>query len=230
MQSKTVLVVDDEVNITDIIEAYLKKEGYKVFIAHNGQEALQIFRDNKIDLIILDLMMPVMNGEEVCSRIRIKSNVPIIMLTAKVEEENVISGIKSGADDYVKKPFSVRELMVRVSALFRRIQSDKPLLDIYNYNDGDLIVDFNSMIVKKKNEPVDLTPNEFKILKTFMFNVNIVLSREQIIEKTFGISFDGFDRTIDTHIKNLRQKIEDKPKKPQYIKTIYSMGYKFCHR
>jgi DNA-binding response OmpR family regulator len=172
-------------------------------------------------------MMPKMSGEEVCQRIRLKSKVPIIMLTAKVEENDVIQGIKGGADDYIKKPFSVRELMVRVAAIFRRTNEEEPMLSIYSFNDNDLIVNFNAMTVKKKGEEVTFTPNEFKILKTLISNAEIILSREQIIEKTFGINFDGFDRTIDTHIKNIRAKIEENPKKPLYVKTIYSMGYKF---
>lgn len=227
MSSKTILVVDDEQNIRDVIKAYLEKEGYYALIAKDGHEAINIFNREKVDLIILDLMMPGMTGHEVCQRIRVKSNVPIIMLTAQVEENDVILGIKIGADDYIKKPFSVRELMVRVSAIFRRIDVNKPLLDVYTYKDGDLIIDFNSIMIKKKGKEIILTPNEFRILKTLIQNVEIVLSRNQIIEKTFGINFDGFDRTIDTHIKNLRQKIEDDPKHPKYIKTVYSMGYKF---
>lgn len=225
---KTVLVVDDEQNIRDIVKAYLQKEGYRVLTAADGIEALEVYKNSVVDMIILDLMMPRMTGQEVCTLIRQKSNIPIIMLTAKVEEEHLIAGIKNGADDYVRKPFSVRELMVRVSAIFRRTQKNSPMVDIYAYNHDQLVVDFQGMRVKKEGVEVILTPNEFKILKTLILNAEIVLTREQIIEKTFGIHFDGFDRTVDTHIKNLRQKLEDNPRNPEYIKTIYSMGYKFC--
>lgn len=228
MPGKKILIVDDEKNIRDIVKAYLEKEDYRVFTASDGIEAMEILSVEKIDLLILDLMMPNMNGEEVCARVRLRSNMPIIMLTAKVEEENVIDGIKGGADDYIKKPFSVRELMVRVAALFRRLDGSEPLLEVYRYNNDDLVVDFRAMSVRKKGQEVDLTPNEFKILKTFIQNAEIVLTRNQIIEKTFGIQFDGFDRTIDSHIKNIRHKIEGSHKNPDYIKTVYSMGYKFC--
>ncbi len=207
--------------------AYLTKEGYHVSIASNGQEALELFKSESIDLIVLDLMMPIMSGEEVCQIIRQKSNVPIIMLTAKVSDEDVVNGIKGGADDYIRKPFSVRELVVRIYGLLRRLSNDEPLTDLSQLGDGDVVIDFAKMRTMKKEVEVSLTPNEYKILKVLIANAEIVLTREQIIEKTFGIQFDGFDRTIDTHIKNLRQKLEDNPKKPVYIKTVYSVGYKF---
>lgn len=224
---KHILVVDDEKNIREIVAAYLDKEGYNVTCASDGLEAIAVFEQNVVDLIILDLMMPNMTGEEVCNRIRMKSNVPIIMLTAKVEDDDIIAGIKGGADDYVRKPFSVRELMVRVHGLLRRASGNQPMVATYRFNDDDLLIDFSKMLLHKKGVSVTLTPNEFKILKVLVANQGVVLSREQIIEKTFGIQFDGFDRTIDTHIKNLRHKIEDNPKKPTYIRTVYSMGYKF---
>lgn len=224
---KHILVVDDEKNIRDIVVAYLKKEGYQVSEAVNGKEAIEIFRAEQIDLILLDRMMPVMTGDEVCAHIRNSSKVPIIMLTAKVSDEDVIEGIQDGADDYIRKPFSVRELIVRIHALFRRTETDEPFNEVYSFGSGDLVVDFKRMTFTKRGEAITLTPNEFKIFKVMITNSNIVLSREQIIEKTFGIQFDGYDRTIDTHIKNLRQKIEDEPKKPAYIRTVYSVGYKF---
>ncbi len=224
-----ILVVDDEANIRQIVSAYLRKEGYKVSEAVNGQEAIDIFDTQSIDLVILDLMMPIMDGKQVCLHIRRNSKVPIIMLTAKVEDEDVIQGIAGGADDYVRKPFSVRELMVRVMAQLRRYNDETSLTELVHIGQDDITVDFKRLIVKKKGQLLTLTPNEFKILKVLTANKNIVLSREQIIEKTFGIQFDGYDRTIDTHIKNLRQKIEDDPKKPKYIKTVYSMGYQFIN-
>lgn len=224
---KHILVVDDEVNIREITSAYLKKEGYKVSEAKDGVEAVEVFEHTSVDLIVLDLMMPRMTGEEVCAHIRKKSKVPIIMLTAKVEDEDVINGIAGGADDYVRKPFSVRELMIRIHAIFRRMDSDNSQSEVVELGEDDLYIDFSRMIFRKKGNDVSLTPNEYKILKVLIANEGIILNREQIIEKTFGIQFDGFDRTIDTHIKNLRAKIEDDPKKPVYIKTIYSMGYKF---
>jgi len=224
---KHILVVDDEENIREIVSAYLRKEGYQVSQAKDGLEAIDLFNSREVDLLVLDRMMPNMSGDEVCARIRSKSRVPIIMLTAKVSQEDIIDGIAGGADDYIRKPFSVRELMVRIHALLRRSDTDLPMSDIMTFGDGDLYIDFKRMVFKKEGEAITLTPNEFKILKMLIVNEGIVLNREQIIEKSFGIQFDGFDRTIDTHIKNLRQKLEDDPKKPIYIRTIYSMGYKF---
>ncbi len=224
---KHIMVVDDEANIREITSAYLRKEGYSVSEACNGQEAVRIFDEENIDLIVLDLMMPKMTGEQVCSYVRSRSKVPIIMLTAKVEDEDVISGIAGGADDYIRKPFSIRELIIRIHAIFRRMSTEAPLSDVFDFAQGNLYVDFKKMVLKKYDEEISLTPNEFKILKVLIANAGIVLNREQIIEKTFGIQFDGFDRTIDTHIKNLRAKIEDDAKKPIYIRTVYGMGYKF---
>lgn len=223
---KRILVVDDEQNIRDIVAAYLVKDGYEVSIAKNGLEALELFDSEVIDLVVLDLMMPLMGGEEVCRRIREHSHVPIIMLTAKVSEDDAIKGIKGGADDYIRKPFSVRELMVRIHGIFRRLSIDETKQSTTKLGDEDVVIDFNKMTTTKRGNLITLTPNEYKILKVLVDNEEIVLTREQIIEKTFGVQFDGFDRTIDSHIKNLRQKLEDYPKKPIYIRTVYSVGYK----
>lgn len=223
---KTILVVDDEKNVRDITKAYLENAGYNVIEAINGEEAIHIFENKDIHLIILDVMMPKMNGMKVVEAIRKYSMVPIIMLTAKVDEKDLIRGIKTGADDYIKKPFSMRELMVRVEAIMRRVYPEETE-KLITFRKGDLVIDIPEMKVKKEGTLIELTPNEFKILKVFIRNYNIVLSREQLIEKAFGINFDGFDRTIDTHIKNLRQKIEDNHKSPTYIKTVYGMGYQF---
>lgn len=224
--NKTVLIVDDEKNVRDISRAYLEKAGYQVFEAENGEEALDIYYAEDIHLVVLDVMMPKMNGIECLEAIRQSSEVPIIMLTAKVEEQDLIKGIQKGADDYVRKPFSIRELMVRIEGMMRRVygfSESKPK----EFAEGDLVIDYEKMLVLKKNQKVDITSHELKILKVFTENCEIVLSREQLIEKAFGLNFDGFDRTIDTHIKNLRQKIEDNPKKPTYIRTVYGMGYQF---
>jgi DNA-binding response OmpR family regulator len=223
-----ILVVDDEQKIADVVKAYLEKEGYNVFTALDGEMALDTFSKEAIHLIVLDLMLPKLSGEEVCHRIRSTSNVPIIMLTAKVAEDERIDGISMGSDDYLTKPFSVRELVVRVRALLRRSYRDTiPLADILSFNKGDLEVDIKKMIAKKQGNVVSLTTNEFKILTILLANSGQVFSREQLVEKAFGIDYEGFDRTIDTHIKNIRHKIEDNPKEPKYIITIYGMGYKF---
>ncbi|KGK88622.1 MULTISPECIES: response regulator transcription factor [unclassified Clostridium] len=223
-----ILVVDDEQNILNVVKAYLEKDGFRVVTAIDGEAALNIFNMEIIHLIVLDLMLPKLSGEEVCSKIRAASTVPIIMLTAKADEDEKIEGISIGADDYLTKPFSARELVVRVRALLRRSYKDSlPLADILNFNNGDLEVDIKKMFIKKQGDVISLTTNEFKILKVLLANPETVFSREHLVEKAFGIDYEGYDRTIDTHIKNIRHKIEDNPKEPKYIITIYGMGYKF---
>jgi DNA-binding response OmpR family regulator len=223
-----ILVVDDEQNILDVIKAYLEKDGFDVITAMDGKSALDIYSNENIHLIVLDLMLPKMTGEEVCNRIRAVSSVPIIMLTAKAEEDEKIEGISMGADDYLTKPFSVRELVVRVRALLRRAYRDfSPMADILTFNNGDLEVDIKKMVVKKQGVVVNLTTNEFKILTVFLSNPTQVFSREKLVEKAFGANYEGFDRTVDSYIKNIRQKIESNHKEPTYITTVYGMGYKF---
>ncbi|MDD3224958.1 MAG: response regulator transcription factor [Clostridium sp.] len=223
-----ILVVDDEEKILNVLKAYLIKEGFEVLLARDGKEALDIFEIESVHLIILDLMLPKISGEKVCNKIRSTSSVPIIMLTAKIEEDNKIDGLAIGADDYITKPFSNRELVSRVKALIRRTYRDnKPLAEILIINNGDLEINIEKLILKKKGNIVSLTTNEFKILIALLTNPGQVFSREQLVNKAFGFDYDGFDRTIDTHIKNIRHKIEDDPKKPRYIVSIYGMGYKF---
>lgn len=222
-----ILAIDDEEKILDVIKAYLEKEGYTVLTETNGANALNAFKTVNPDLVILDLMLPGVSGEEICSKIRALSKVPIIMLTAKVSEDDKVYGFTIGADDYLTKPFSPRELTMRVKAILRRVKDDLPLNDIFMFNDGDLVIDTRSYEVKKKGRIVSLTPNEYKLLTVMAQNPNKVFTRSELIEKAFGYDFDGFDRTIDAHIKNLRQKIEDDPKNPRYIKTVYGAGYKF---
>jgi DNA-binding response OmpR family regulator len=223
-----VLVVDDEQKVLNVIEAYLTQEGFEVLTCMDGEEALNLFKSKQIHLIILDLMLPKISGEEVCSKIRATSSVPIIMLTAKAEEDNKIDGLAIGADDYITKPFSNRELVSRVKAIIRRTYRDNsPLAQILIINNGDLEIDIEKMIIKKQGTSISLTSNEFKILIALLTNPGQIFSRDQLVNKAFGIDYDGFDRTIDTHIKNIRHKIEDNPKKPKYIISIYGMGYKF---
>lgn len=223
-----ILVVDDEQKILDVVKAYLEKDSFDVITATDGESAFKIFNTKHIHLIILDLMLPKLSGEELCHKIRTTSTIPIIMLTAKADEDEKIEGISIGADDYLTKPFSVRELVVRVKALIRRSYRDiVPLTDFLSFNNADLEIDIKKMIVKKKGNIVKLTTNEFNILKILLANPEQVFSREQLVEKAFGIDYEGFDRTIDTYIKNIRHKIEDIPKEPKYIITIYGMGYKF---
>lgn len=223
-----ILVVDDEQKILNVIQAYLLKEGYEVLTASDGEEALNIFKNQQIHLIILDLMLPKISGEQVCNKIRATSSVPIIMLTAKTEEDNKIEGLAIGADDYITKPFSNRELVGRVKAIIRRTYRDnKPLAELLIINNGDLEINIEKMTIKKQGKTITLTSNEFKILIALLVSPGQVFSREQLVSKAFGMDYDGFDRTIDTHIKNIRQKIEDDHKNPKYILSIYGMGYKF---
>ncbi|MDF2548881.1 MAG: response regulator transcription factor [Anaerosolibacter sp.] len=228
MKSKSILVVEDEKKILEVIQAYLKNEGFDVLIAEDGENALEIINREQVHLVILDLMLPKISGEDVCRKIRTMSDIPIIMLTARSEEDDKIEGLAIGADDYMTKPFSPRELIGRVRALIRRsYREEQPLADFLSYNHGDLEVDVKRMLVKKNGDILNFTPNEFKLLYVFLVNPGQIFTREQLIEKAFGYDYDGFDRTIDTHIKNIRQKIENDPKNPVYILTVYGMGYKF---
>lgn len=223
-----ILVVDDEHKILNVIKAYLIKEGFEVLTSSDGEDALNIFKNEQIHLIILDLMLPKLSGEEVCNKIRATSSVPIIMLTAKTEEDNKIDGLAIGADDYITKPFSNRELVGRVKAIIRRTYRDsRPLAELLIINNGDLEINIEKMLIKKQGNPITLTSNEFKILIALLTNPGQIFSREQLVNKAFGLDYDAFDRTIDTHIKNIRHKIEDDPKKPRYIISVYGMGYKF---
>jgi DNA-binding response OmpR family regulator len=228
MEEKRILVVDDEQKILEVVKAYLEKEGYTVLIATDGEKALKIFQEERIHLIVLDLMLPKLSGERVCSKIRTISDVPIIMLTAKIEEDEKIEGLAIGADDYLTKPFSPRELVGRVRALMRRAyREDAPLADYLIFNEGDLEVDIKKFQIKKNGKMVNLTPNEFKLFSVLLTHPGQVFTRGKLLEIAFGLNYDGFDRTIDTHIKNMRHKIEDCPKKPVYILTVYGVGYKF---
>ena len=223
-----ILVVDDEQKVLNVVEAYLIKEGFEIITCTDGEEALKIFKTKQIHLIILDLMLPKISGEEVCNKIRASSSVPIIMLTAKAEEDNKIDGLAIGADDYITKPFSNRELVGRVKAIIRRTyRENSPLAELLIINNGDLEINIEKMIIKKKGNLITLTSNEFKILIALLTNPGQIFSRDQLVNKAFGINYDGFDRIIDTHIKNIRHKIEDDPKKPKYIISAYGMGYKF---
>ena len=227
MEKINILIIEDEEKINNIVKSYLMKEGYQVYQAFDGQQGLEVFSANNIDLVILDLMLPKLAGEEVIKEIRNKSEVPVIMLSAKVEEDDKVTGLRLGADDYMTKPFSPRELLERVKAILRRIEKyNIPRADIIKTSDGRLEMDLEYNRFFKDGMEIYLTKNEFSIIKTLFSNPNKIYTRDEIIELTFGYDYDAYDRAIDTHIKNIRQKIEDNPKKPQYIKTIYGMGYK----
>ncbi len=224
----TILVVDDEVKITEVVKSYLENAGYQVVCAYNGKEAMSLFDKTSPVLVVLDLMLPDIMGEDVCRAIRKRSRVPIIMLTAKVEDADIIKGLDLGADDYLTKPFSPKQLVARVEAVLRRLSSEAvPLASEFSFNDGELIIDGMRHEVRKNGEPVVLTPNEFKILMTMAKYPSKAFTREELIEFALGTDFEGFDRVIDTHIKNIRHKIGDDGRTPRYVLTVHGTGYKF---
>jgi DNA-binding response OmpR family regulator len=226
--SKKILVVEDEEKIMEVVKSFLESKGFLVISAGDGKKAIEIFEKENFSMVLLDLMLPVLSGEEVCKLIRKKSRVPIIMLTAKSDESDMLQGLGIGADDYITKPFSLKTLYARIEAVMRRSVDDLlPLVNKFSFQEGDLTVDFESMTIRKQSEEVKLTPNEYKILATIIKYPNKVFTREELIASAFGDDFEGFDRTIDSHIKNLRQKIETDPKTPIYVKTIHGVGYKF---
>lgn len=227
-----ILIVDDENKILEVVESFLVSKGFKVHLALNGAEALEIVNSNQIQLIVLDLMLPDISGEEVCRRIRASNNerirlTPVIMLSAKSQESDIIDGLRTGADDYMVKPFSLKELQVRIETVLRRFDLSRLHIKPTIWQDDYLTVDVTHHTVRIENETVNLTNSEMKILMTMLDQPNRVFTREQLINAVFGDDFDSYDRVIDTHIKNLRQKIEKNPKEPFYIKTIYGLGYRF---
>lgn len=228
---KTILVVDDESMIRESVSSYLEKQGYQVFSAETGREALRIFESEQISLLVLDLMLPDLSGEEICKTVRSRSRVPIIMLTAKTMEDDMLNGLDLGADDYITKPFSLKNLYARVRAVLRRASDDlEALAEKIFWNDGDLAVDYDRKEVYKKGQAIAVTPIEWKILMALTKYPQKVFTRENLIELVFDLDFSGYDRVIDTHVKNLRKKIEDDPKNPVYICTVHGMGYKFGGR
>ncbi len=223
-----ILVADDEMKIVEVVRSYLENSGYEVNVAHNGRDAIQLFEKCNPLLIILDLMLPDMTGEEICKTIRRKSKVPIIMLTAKIAEEDILKGLDIGADDYVTKPFSPRQLVARVAAVLRRSEgNDKSKTEILSFNHDELVIHTKKYEIKRNHEIVNLTPIEYKMLVTLARYPAKVFTREELITIVLGEDFDGYDRTVDTHIKNLRQKIEHDSKAPVYILTVHGIGYRF---
>lgn len=223
-KKESILIVEDEKKISEIVKGYLEKEGYSVKSAATGEQAIKLLREH-FDLIILDLMLPDMQGEDLCSMIREGSDTPVIMLTAKSAEEDMVAGLNIGADDYIVKPFSPRELVARVKAHIRRSQKSKKKL--LSFNLGRLKIDTVNYEVFKRETQVVLTQTEFRILQSLAENPGRVFSRDQIVNIVQGYDFEGYDRTIDAHVKNLRHKIEDDSKEPEFIRTVYGIGYKF---
>jgi DNA-binding response OmpR family regulator len=221
---QTVLVVDDEAKILSLIKSYLEINGYTALCAKNGGEGMELFGKNPVSLILLDLMLPDFSGEEFCGKVRRVSDIPIIMITAKADEESVIRGLTIGADDYVCKPFSPRQLMARVRAALRRSGGQKTRGGFLSC--GDLTVDAEKRIVSRNGEALALTRDEYNILTFLMSRPAKIFTREEILEAVKGDGYDGFDRSVDSHIKRLRAKIGDDPKSPKYILTVYGMGYR----
>jgi len=229
-ESKKILIVEDEKKISDVVAAYLKKEGFIVKVTDSGRVALSMTASEDPDLIILDIMLPDLNGTEVCQEIRKDNDVPIIMLTALSSEDEKIAGLTLGADDYLTKPFSPRELVARVKTVLRRAKgADDPAFDVLKFGDDELVIDITKHEVTILGDQRALTPFEFKLLSILARYPGRVHSRFELINKVQGYDFEGYERTIDAHIKNLRQKIEADPKNPRYVKTVFGVGYKFTN-
>ncbi|MCK6627558.1 MAG: response regulator transcription factor [Anaerolineae bacterium] len=226
--TQTILVVDDEKKLRDMLQVYLEQEGYRVVEAGNGREALYVARCEKPDLIILDLMMPEMGGHEFMRVFTKEADTPVIMLTAKVEDQDKIVGLGLGADDYVTKPFNVQELIARVRTVLRRMQKAAAQPDLLRA--FDLVLDRAGRTVKVGDHYVDLTPSEFEILAILMAAPGRVFSRLDLLDRMSGDAYEGYERTVDVHVRNLRAKIEPDPKNPRYVETVYGVGYRLAQR
>jgi DNA-binding response OmpR family regulator len=223
--SKMIMVVDDEPRLVSVVEAYLEQEGFEVATASNGQDALFAARETKPDLIILDVMMPEMDGYEFMRAHRREAETPIILLTAKVEDDDKVIGLELGADDYVTKPFRPRELVARVRAVLRRAGQNRPEATVLRAS--NISLDRERHTVEIGDQYVDLTPSEFDLLAALMTVPGRAYSRLELLDRIQGVAYEGYERTIDVHIKNLRSKVEPEPKEPHYIQTVYGVGYRF---
>ena len=225
--NRKILIVDDDRKTADLIRLYLERDGFQALIAHDGRLALDLARQKRPDLIVLDLMLPTVDGLDVCRILRAESRVPIIMLTARTTEDDKLLGLDLGADDYITKPFSPREVVARVRAVLRRAGED-PDKGSTAARFGDLLIDFVSHAARLGAAPLHLTPKEFKLLETLVKQPGRAFSRLELLERVFGFDYEGLERTIDVHIMNLRKKIERDPAQPIYILTVYGVGYKFA--
>lgn len=226
MADAKILIVDDDKKTVDLIQLYLEKDGYRVLAAYNGRQALELTRQKRPDLVVLDLMLPQVDGLDVCRILRGESKVPIIMLTARTTEDDKLLGLDLGADDYVTKPFSPRELLARVRAVLRRVaeaEDEGPPLLRYN----DLVVDLVRHEVRLGQEAVHLTPREFKLLVTLARAPGRAFTRLELLDEVFGFDYDGLERTVDVHVMNLRKKIEPEPDRSRYVITVPGVGYRF---
>jgi len=225
---KTILVVDDELKIVQLARDYLEHAGFAVLMAHDGKSALASVRAAKPDLVILDLGLPEMDGLDVTRALRKDSNVPIIMLTARVEETDKLVGLELGADDYITKPFSPKELVARVRAVLRRLDASRTSAGAETIRVADLTLDVPRMRVTLGERAVDVTPTEFQLLAALARQPGRIFTRAQLLDAVRGIAFESYERAIDAHIKNIRRKIEPNPREPRYVLTVYGVGYKFA--
>jgi DNA-binding response OmpR family regulator len=226
MTGKTILVVDDKANMRKLVREYLTEEGFRVVTAENGHKALFAARHEKPDLILLDIMMPEMGGYEFMRLFTKEKDTPIILLTAKVEESDKVLGLELGADDYVTKPFSMRELVARIRAVLRRVDKASPADDVLHA--ADVTLDRDAHLVTVGERPVRLTPTEFDLLAVLMSAPGRVFSRSDLLNEVQGFAFEGIERTVDVHVRNLRTKIESDPGNPRYVETVFGVGYRFC--
>jgi DNA-binding response OmpR family regulator len=226
--NQLILVVDDEARLVRVARGYLEQEGYRVVTAANGREALFAARDHQPDLIILDWMMPVMDGLTFMRAYQRQGSAPIIVLTARVEETDKVLGLEMGADDYITKPFSPRELVARVRAVLRRAGQAAPESSVLRA--GELELDRGAHLARVRGQAVELTPMEFDLLETLMSNPGRAFSRMELLERVQGYAYDGYERTVDVHVKNLRKKIEPNPAEPHYLLTVFGVGYRFNHQ
>ena len=227
MRTNSILIVDDDEKLCVLLRSYFEQEQFIVYVAHDGTEALNLLRSQKPQIMLLDLMMPGMDGFEVCRRTRQFSDIPIIFLSAKDDETDRLVGLNIGGDDYVTKPFHVKEIIARVYSLLRRTRGEV-LQQTTSYRVRDLTIDKEKFTVLRGGQPIVLTPTEFALLEVLASSPDRVFSRMQLMDKIQGgYSFEGYERTIDTHIRNLRKKLEPNPAQPSYIQAVYGIGYKF---
>ena len=225
MDNYSVLLVDDDRKLLDLLQEYFQRESFRVYTAMDGRAALDAFHRYAPSILVLDLMLPEIDGREVCRRIRQESSVPILMLTARDDELDRLLGLEIGADDYITKPFSMREVAARVRAILRRSHGE-PLGEVKTLHFSDLELERDLHAVRRAGQLIELTPIEFSLLEVFLKNPRRVFNRLQLMENTHGFAFEGYERTMDAHIRNLRRKLERDPKNPQYIQTVYGVGYK----
>ena len=227
--TQKILIIEDDKSVQQLIRMYLVNDGFEVIFSMDGKEGLDKALNDNPDLILLDLNLPKIDGIEICKKVRINSDVPIIMVTAKIEELDRLEGLENGADDYITKPFSPRELVARVKAVLRRVNTsgNKQVQISENIQSGDIYLDTASRRVRIKENNVTVTPTEYRLLNFFIESSGRVVSRDQIIESVFGYDFSGYDRTVDTHISNLRKKLENSGLRKGVFSTVYGMGYRF---